>query len=146
MISCQCEEPVGSSTLPTVPPGQLAIASTSPPLASPTNVATVDPKQNVEYLEQILLKVKEPVHSSTLSGVGTAGIIMGAVSSDHFGAVMGILERLVQIGDAISEVRFCIPSNSYFFIEMLPGAPIRKACVDRVDRCAKGSYHLPTQR
>jgi hypothetical protein len=114
MISCRCEEAVGGSTS-TALAGQLAVPSKGPPVASSSaNTPTVDPKQNIDLLEQFVLKEKESVHMSTPSGIGTAGIIMDAVSSDNFGAVMGILERFVQIGDAISEVslyssRFLFP-------------------------------------
>jgi hypothetical protein len=109
MISCRCEEPAGGSTLSTVPAGQLPAPSTDPPVASSsTNPSIVDPKQNIDLLEQFVLKEKESVHMSTPSGIETAGTIMDAVSSDNFGAVMGFLERFVEIGDAISEVSFVL--------------------------------------
>jgi hypothetical protein len=115
MISCRCEELAGGSTPSPVPAGQLAVAPADPSVASSsTNVPTVDPKQNLDLLGQFVLKEKEAADMSTPSGIGTAGTIMGAVSSDSFGAVMRFLERFVQIGDAISEVNFCVASNTYF--------------------------------
>jgi hypothetical protein len=147
IISCRCEEPASGSTLSTVPAGQLAIPSTNFPVASSsTNPPTIDPKQNLDLLEQFVLKEKESVHMSTPPGIGTAGIMMDAVSSDNFGTVMGFLERFVEIGDAISEVSFCIASDFYFRVEMLAGAPIRKARMGRADRCTKGSYCPPRQQ
>jgi hypothetical protein len=147
MISCRCEEPAGGSTSSAVPVGQLAVPSTGPSVASSsTSAATADPKQNLDLLEQFVLKEQESVHMSTPSGIGTAGTIMDAVSSDKFGAVMGFLERFVEIGDAISEVSFCIASDFYFHIEMLAGASLCKACMGRADRCTKGFYYPPRRQ
>jgi hypothetical protein len=132
MVSCQCEEPVGGSTS-TVPAGKLAAPATDHlPPSYATNPPTVDPKQNINLLKQPVLE-KESVHISTPAGIGTAGIIMDTVSSDKFGAVIGFLERFVKLCDGMSEVSFCIASDFYFHIEMLAGASICKACVDRAD-------------
>jgi hypothetical protein len=114
MISCRCKEPAGGSTSSAVPAGQLTVPSNDSPVASSsTNLPTIDPKQNLDLLEQFVLKEKESVHMSTPPGIGTAGIIIDAVSSDNFSAVMGFLERFVEIGDAISEVSFCIASDLF---------------------------------
>jgi hypothetical protein len=113
MISCRCKEPAGGSTSSAVPAGQLTVPSNDSPVASSANLPTMDPKQNMDLLERFVLKEKESADMSTPSGIGTAGIIIDAVSSDNFSAVMGFLERFVEIGDAISEVSFCIASDLF---------------------------------
>jgi hypothetical protein len=139
-ISYRCEETASGSTLPAAPGGQpVPVPSTGPSLASPsTGAVTVDPSQNLNVLEQFVLKEKESVHMSTPSGIEMAGTVMNAISSDNFGTVMGYLEKFVQIGDAISEVSFYLAPKPYYLIEMLVGPPLCQACVDGADRCTKG--------
>jgi hypothetical protein len=144
-ISCRCEEHAGGSTLHTAPGGQSApFASSGPSLPSPsTSAVTVDPKQNLNVLEEFVLKQKESVHMSTPSGIETAETVIDAISSDNFGTVMGYIERFVQIGDAISEVSFYPASESYLHIKKFAGPPICETCVDSADCCAEGfSFHL----
>jgi hypothetical protein len=86
----------------------------------------VDPTQNLNVLEQFILKERDSVQISTPSGIESAGTVINAISPDKFGTVVGFLKRFVQIGDAISEASFYLASNSYHQTKILKGPPYAK--------------------
>jgi hypothetical protein len=69
-------------------------------------------------------------------------IVSTTTPSGSFDAVMGVVQKLVQIGDVIAEV--CI---SLFVIailhsnrDLMAGSPLCETCLDGVDCCSKGLH------
>lgn len=69
-------------------------------------MTTAKPVLDLDQLESF---VQNELRLSAPSGIDAAGtvidIISKASSSDNFSTVMGLVERFVQIGSAIAEVR-----------------------------------------
>jgi hypothetical protein len=136
LISCRYEKTASGSTLPAVHVGKSVPVPSAGPSSS--SAPMVDPTQNLNVLEQFILKERDSVQISTPSGIESAGTVINAISPDKFGTVVGFLKRFVQIGDAISEASFYLASNSYHQTKILEGPPICKACLDCADCRAKG--------
>jgi len=92
---------------PTTTPSHSAVMAHLPVTPS-ANVTTAEVGQDQVQLESFVHSAAEGSHLSTPPGIETAGTAMANISSvttsDSFGTVMGFLEKLVKIGDAIAEV------------------------------------------
>jgi len=109
---------------------------------APNPIGHASPEIKQDTVEGMVSIEAECQRLVTLEGIDQAGSALTAVSnitsSDSFGTVMGYLQRFVDLGDAIAEVRGSFSHTSSFSI-LLSGSSVCKTRLDGVISGSEGS-------